>query len=473
MELHITLQGRRGFAEQIYRQVKDAIMAGDLRAGEQLPSTRDLAKRLVISRNTVGAAYDRLVGEGFLACRAGAGTYVNTELDPARREESPAAEGVRPLAVWEEMREPPDMARRAELNFQPGYPDGRCFPFASWRAALAGVSRHSAAAYDVYGEPAGDLRLRTAIQRHVGVSRGVRAGVDQIIVTTGSTRAIDLISRVMVAAGDVVAVEDPGYPPARALFGALGARVVPVPVDGEGLRVEALPDEARLVYTTPSHQFPLGMAMSLPRRLALLDWARRRSAVIVEDDYDSEFRYSGRPIETLHSLDTAGRVVYVGTFSKVMLPTLRMGFLVAPPSLWSALRKAQFAIDMQPPLVTQAALAAFIERGLLTAHIRRMRRRYHRRFDLLHEILGRDFADVLEPIPSVAGMHLSAVLAPEHRDRALARAAAAVGVNVLPLSWFSLGEDTRNGLVLGFGLLTDDQLAEGLRRIRSLIPTGG
>jgi GntR family transcriptional regulator/MocR family aminotransferase len=264
-------------------------------------------------------------------------------------------------------------------------------------------------------------------------------------------------------------VEEPGYPPARHLFQSLGARVVGVPVDGEGLDVSAIPAAAKLVYTTPSHQFPLGVPMSLARRTALLAWAERRGAVIIEDDYDTEFRFSDRPLEPLQSLDRGGRVGYVGTFSKTMLPTLRLGFLVAPASLRPALLKAKQLTDFHGEPHTQAALARFIDEGLLARHVRKLSREYAARHEQIAAILDRDFAGWLERVPSAAGLHLCALLRPEETidvDDVLRRAREA-GVEVQALSDYCAQAPTRAGIVLGYGAIALDRIDEGLRRLAS------
>jgi GntR family transcriptional regulator/MocR family aminotransferase len=321
----------------------------------------------------------------------------------------------------------------------------------------------------MYPHSAGHPRLRAAIARHVGVSRGVHAEPDDILVTNGTQQAVDLVARVLLAPGDKVAVEDPGYPMPRHAFLALGARVVPTPVDDEGLVVDDLPDDVKLVYVTPSHQFPLGMSMSLHRRMSLLYWARRRGAAIVEDDYDSEFRFSGRPIEPLYSLDRDGHVIYVGTFAKVMLPNLRLGFLVTPPALRPALHRAKFVTDWHSPVPAQAALASFIDDGGLARHIRRMRQEYLARHERIATVLGRDFAE-LTVVPAEAGLHLSA-LAPSstaEETRAVVRRSRAAGVAIARLSGFSVA-DRRAGYLLGYGAIALTDIDEGLRRFRTAL----
>jgi GntR family transcriptional regulator/MocR family aminotransferase len=321
----------------------------------------------------------------------------------------------------------------------------------------------------VYAHPAGYAPLREAIARHIAVSRGVLASPDDIIITNGTQQALDVVARVLLAPGNRVAVEDPGYTPPRRLFESLGIRVSGVRVDREGILVDALPRHCRLAYVTPSHQFPLGMSMSLARRLALLAWADRQNAAIVEDDYDSEFRFRERPIEALQSLDARGRVIYVGSFSKTMLPTLRLGFVVAPPSLRDALHRAKYLTDWHTPLAFQAALAAFIDEGGFGRHVRRMSNIYRVRHEIIVETIRRDFADLLEVVPSIAGLHVCALAKGSEAPRigAVLRDAAALGVVAQDLSRFAVGPDGPAGIMLGYGAVPTERIAEGLRRLRS------
>jgi GntR family transcriptional regulator/MocR family aminotransferase len=355
-----------------------------------------------------------------------------------------------------------------EFDFRAGIPDARRFPFATWRALSSEKFRSAAVGSGAHVGAPGVPALRAAVARHVGVSRGVRADAEDVLVTSGSQQAIDLVARVLLAPGDVVAVENPGYPPPRNAFAALGCRIVGVPVDAEGLVVDALPDDARLVYVCPSHQFPLGMVMSLRRRRALLDWAERVDAAIVEDDYDSEFRFDGRPVEPLHRLDTTGRVLYVGSFSKVLLPTLRLGFVIAPPPLHAALHKAKHVADWHTSVPLQATTAAFIDKGHLGRHIRRMRGVYtDRHLAVLRELAG-PLAARLEPIPSVAGLHVAARLRgpADGTDVAVAARAERCGVAVAPLSMFRIpGTATPPGFLLGYGAIDVTAIPEGLRRL--------
>lgn len=474
VEIHLHLGEKRDLAGQIYRQLRAAVLDGRLRSGDPLPPTRELADQLSVARNTVIVAYDKLAGEGFVTSRVGAGTYVSDDVrQPTATTREPAGTPLEPRGVWDKMPEPPTLTDEPEFDFRLGLGDARLFPYQTWRRLVTTELRAGNVRNGAYADPAGHVELRAAIARHLGVSRSVKADPDDIVIANGTQQCIDLIARVVVEPGSRVGVEEPGYPPVRRLFESLGASVVRVPVDAEGLVVNAIPGDVRLVFVTPSHQFPLGMRMSLARRFALLDWAERHDAAIVEDDYDSEFRFTGRPIEPLQSLDRAGRVIYVGSFSKVLLPILRLGFLVAPPSLRSALRAAKYVTDWHSPLTNQVALARFIEEGGLARHVRRTRAVYRARHERLVAALAGGLSRWLEPVPSVAGLHVAAYFrSPEIDDaRDVVEPARRAGVALPALSWFSARpERARRGLVLGYGAIPTDRIDEGLRRLRACLP---
>ncbi len=470
MDLHVSLAGRGDLSARIYRQLHEAIVEGRLEPGERLPPTRELAASLSVSRNTVAVAYERLTAEGYLVGRVGAGTFVcaNPPVRPAPPDRPGGDLPARPL--WRRLAEDPPPAPPVRYDFQVGVPDAHRFPMAAWRRLVNRELRDVGVRASAYVDPAGHAGLRAAIARHVGLSRSVRAGADDVIVTNGAQQALDLAGRVLIEPGACVAVEEPGYAPARALFTSLGARVAGVPVDGEGLVVEAIPRAASLVYVTPSHQFPLGTAMSLDRRAALLAWAHRRGAVLIEDDYDSEFRFSDRPLEPLHSLDHGGRVVYVGSFAKTMLPMLRLGFLIAPPSLRPAVRTAKRLTDRQGDVITQGAMAAFLAEGLFSRHLRRSTREYAARHERIVTILRRDFADRLAVVPSTAGLHLAAYLRTSVDAAALVRRAAAAGVVVENLAAYHGEGPGEPGLAIGYGAVELDDIEPGLRRLSECWP---
>ena len=482
MDVQVTLAGRGDRAARIYGQLRDAILDGRLRPGERLPATRDLAVQLSVSRNTVAAAYDSLTAEGFVVARVGDGTYVDDVPVGNRRRRRSAPEGrqVRPSARWRtiaadtaprldtagdvtRLRHPAD----ARIDFRVGMPDPSLFPWQTWRRLVSTELRPRRDRDRGYDDPRGDEHLRDAIARHLGVSRSVRASADDVLVTRGAQQALDLVSRVLLTPGSVVAMEQPGYPQARQLFASYGATVVDVQVDDEGLVVDAIPSRAALVYTTPSHQFPLGVAMSLHRRTALLGWARRSGAVVVEDDYDSEFRFSERPLEPLQGLDDSGHVVYVGTFSKTMLPTLRLGFCIAPSSLYTALVAAKQLADWHGESASQRAMAHFIDEGLLARHVRKAAKTYAARHAALvmacDELLGEHIARV----PSAAGLHLALRVRDDAVDgidpSAVVDTVGRRGVAVEDLTRYCANPSVRvPGFAVGFGLVDESDVRAGI-----------
>jgi GntR family transcriptional regulator/MocR family aminotransferase len=444
VDLVISLDGKTEKTVLVYRALRAAIVDGRLPVGHRLPPTRALAADLGVARGSVATAYERLVAEGYLASRVGSGTFV-AAVATAGRPRRAATDPLRPRAGWSLTPLPVSGTGPApRYDFRVGIPDAGLFPFDAWRRLVAAEVRLRANSPGTYAEPAGHPALRTAIARYLGYARSVRAVAEDVVVTNGTQHALDLIARVLLRPGDVVAVEEPGYPPARRLFASLGARVTGVPVDEEGLVVAALPAAARLVYATPSHQFPLGGAMSLGRRRELLDWARRRPAAIVEDDYDSEFRFSARPLEPLFSLDTGGRVLYAGTFSKSMLPALRTGFVLVPPGLRDAIVAARQVGDNYGQMAVQAALARFIDEGQLARHVRRAGKAYAERRARIVAALSA--MPGLRVVPSAAGLHVTALTGAD--SSAVVAEAVRAGLAVDDLRDYSTRQA---GFVFGFG----------------------
>ena len=446
----------------------DAVARGLLRPGEPLPPSRTLAVDLGVSRNTVTAAYDRLMAEGLIVARVGSGTFVAPRVAArGTRRRRPSA--LRARSSWAAPVDPIGPPRAAvAFDFAIGVPDARLFPRDDWRRGYTDALRQVTAHEFHYRDPMGEERLRAAIARHIGLSRAVEATATDVVVTAGAQQALALVATVMLKPGDVVAVEEPGYPPVRELLRAMGIVVRAVPVDDEGIVVSALPPRAALVYTTPSHQFPLGMAMSYQRRLALLQWADEHQAGILEDDYDSEFGFGQRPLDALHSLDRSGRVIYIGTFSKSLSPMLRMGFVVAPPSLRPALENAKRLGDWHSDTMTQLALAALIDNGHFATHLRRARRAYRRRQALIRDVLARDFGGLLDPLPAAAGLHVAARLSPESPQSAekIVEIGARRGVRLQSIERFYARAPLRGGLVLGLGAVDEAAIMAGLSRLR-------
>ncbi len=481
MDVHINLVGRKDLSGEIYRHLRRAIVDGRLRPGEVLPPTRELARRLSVARMTVTVAYDRLAAEGFVSSRVGSGTFVAehaTAVSRYSRKLQPEGErngALRPRPIWNLIPLVSAFARPADFDFRSGVPDVSLFPHEKWRRLMSRALRSEALRGGVYGDPTGYTPLREVVARHVGIARGMEITPDDVTIVNGTQQGLDLVARTLVAPRDRVALEDQGYPLARRLFESLDLRIRSVPVDENGLVVEALPRSARLVYVTPSHQYPLGVSMSLQRRRALLEWADRHNAAIIEDDYDSEFRFRDRPVEPLKTLDQNGRVIYIGSFSKTILPTIRVGFVVTPPSLHAAVRRAKQLTDWHTAMPLQVALAEFIETGEFSRHVRKMHEAYRVRREIILEILTEQFGDYLEVVPSIAGLHITALArtASPEEISAIVRNASELDVAVQELSTFTLVQSGRAGLVVGYGAIPSTHIREGLRRLWSCFSRRG
>jgi len=469
MSFHVSLIGRKNLSAEIYRQVRDAILNGLASPGDALPASRQLARTLSVSRMTVTVAYERLIAEGFATARIGAGTFVNQHVTRSHDRKIGNGSGrLQPRRVWHSIQLPAAFARPAVFDFRTGIPDVSIFPHKTWRRLVNRALHMRDSAAVLYGHSAGHPDLRGAIARHVGISRGVAVLTDDVTITSGTQQALDVIARVLLEHGDRIAVEDPGYTPPRRLFESLGLRVIPVPVDRDGIVVEKIPRNVHALYVTPSHQYPLGVAMSLTRRQALLAWAEQNAAAIIEDDYDSEFRFGGRPLDPLCTLDTSGRVIYVGTFSKTLLPSLRLGFILAPSSLRAAVHRARFVSEWHGPTLAQLTLARFIDEGGFLRHIRRVNAIYEQRHAIVTSTLARDFADYLELIPSSTGLHVTALArkASVEQITTIQRRAIEAGVAIQILSQFAMMPLAKAGIVLGYGGIATGQIEEGLHRLR-------
>jgi GntR family transcriptional regulator / MocR family aminotransferase len=468
---------------QVYEQLRGAVLSGRLAPGIRLPSTRDLARDLGVARNTVLNAFDQLGAEGYLDGRVGDGTYVSAQVPddllrvgrrqrPAKRAgsglESLSARGRR-IATTSVG---PGDYRGRPRPFRTSTPALDAFPYQLWSRLLARRWRRSGRELLTYGDPAGYRPLREAIARYLGAARGMRCDADCIVLTNGSLHAIDLAVNVLLDPGDAAWIEDPGFLGARGALANAGARLVPVPVDEEGMDVDAGIERcpgARLAYVTPSHQYPLGPTLSLRRRLALLAWARRTGAWVLEDDYDSEFRYTGKPLPALQGIDVDERVIYVGTFSKVLFPSIRVGYVVSPPRLHAAFVAARSLGGHAAPALDHAALTDFVDGGWFARHLRRMRVLYAARQRSLLGAARRELVGLLELRPDDAGMHLMGWLPDSVDDRAAAEAAARHGVEVTPFSAYCLEAPGRSALRLGYSGYTPKQLAEGARRLAAAL----
>ncbi|VTU28088.1 HTH-type transcriptional regulatory protein GabR [Variovorax sp. SRS16] len=473
MELHVVIKGDRDLTGQLYRQLKDAIRAGRLVAGEKLPPSRLLAEQLGLSRKTVAEAYARLGFDQLLVGRVGSGTFVADAIKPKA---PPAAAarfaGASAIERWIRMDTPlrhSAPAGHSRYEYIGGAPARSLFPHDEWRRCVLHALRQGARSRGLYGPVEGLPELRAAIARHAAFSRGVRCGIDDLIVTNGAQQALDLVARVLVEPGCMVAVEEPGYPPARQLFAAQGAQVVGVPVDAEGLQVACIPDGTRLIYVTPAHQFPLGMPMSVRRREALLARAQALGAIVVEDDYDSEFRYEGRPADSLQSMDRDGIVAFVGTFSKTMSPELRMGYLIAPPAILQAVCIAKHLSDWHTSTPAQWALAKFIVDGHLQKHIRRCHAAYAERRERLMRRFDGDLSPWFERVPATAGIHMTALCRRPIDMDMLLRLARRVDVGLYTLEGFHHFGPARQGLMVGYGAIERADIDPSLDRVRDIL----
>ena len=474
---------------QIYAAIRRAILEGLLAPGAPVLSSRALAADLGVSRTTTLLAFEQLTAEGYLTAHRGSGTFVAAALpdDLAR---------VRVARMPTRLTHPPISRRGAALAATPpaairvpgpprafriGVPALDLFPVRLWTQLVTRRLRSITRGQLDYGDPAGLLELREAIADHVRTARGTTCTADQVFVVAGAQRGLEIVCRMLLDPGDRAVMEDPGYPGARSALLAAGAHLVHGPVDEHGLNVDVIarkPDAARLAYVTPSHQFPLGVPMSLARRLALLRWAADGRAWIVEDDYDSEFRYGARAIACLHGLDTDGRVIYIGSFSKTLFPALRLGFVIIPPDLHDTLRAIRRVGEYHPPLVDQAALADLMHDGHFDRHLRRMRAAYQERVEALEAAAVRETAGALRLRPVHTGLHAVADLEEVGAEEVF-REAFARGVELMPLSAYVFGRtpsrakrrahDLDRALMLGFGAVRPDAIARGMERLAAAI----
>ncbi len=493
----IELDRRQGLTRQLYEALRQRVLDGRLGSGTRLPATRDLAAALSISRNSVVRAYDQLYAEGFIESRVGDGTYVAQLPMPKKlstKVSTGLSTGLSPglSTKWVNLPEdlddevihsrgvarvkdhylpqPPSGPPRA---FRVGVPAFDLFPFEVWAKLNGAFWRKPDLEQLCYGDPAGDGRLRGLIAAYLRSSRGMQCTAEQIVITSGAQQAISLCAQLLVEPGDGVAVENPGYRAAGHAFALAGGRLNGVPVDSEGMDCQVLNalDDCRVAYVTPSHQYPLGVVMSLARRLELLAWAERSGGWIVEDDYDGEYRYSGAPLSPLAALDRSGRVLYVGTFGKVAFPALRLGYLVLPPGLVQAFTRRR-AVDMRHSEVsTQAVMAEFMATGHFQRHIRRMRRAALSRRNAL--LAGwPDGLPGVGALPSVAaGLHLTVRVDSQAREQELLAQAHGVNVEINGLSSYWLAgtrppPDQRAGLVMGFAAVPEAAIAQALARLR-------
>ena len=453
MDLFLDRSDHRSLTRQLYDQLREAIIDGRLPPGARLQPTRAVAEELDVARSTVTDAYARLTAEGLVEGHRGGGSIVLGS-DSPHPELATTPTALTPTAVAAAIRAYGDEPNaHARYDLKAGRVDAALFPRADWRRCTSRAIANLGDRYGHYGDPAGSQELRRALTHWAALSRGVAATPEQVVVTHGAAHALDLLARVLLRPGDVAAVEEPGYPPVANLLRSLGIQVIGIPVDQHGLLVEALPANTRLVHVTPSHQYPLGVVLSRERRIALLRWAKRHGAAVVEDDYDSEFRYSARPLEPLHRLDRDGRVIYVGTFSKALSPVLRTGFAVVPTDLAPVVAAIRKSVDAGPSPLLTAALTTFIEEGHLARHLRRARKVYSQRHQAVWSALTALNDPRITPLPTQAGLHLSLLSPAAPQDDELVARAARRELLISTLRPTYQFSQPQAGIIVGFGAI--------------------
>lgn len=495
MDLAITLEQRSAtpLHKQLYDELRRAILTGRLKPGERVPSTRTLSQSLGVSRTTVTQSYEQLLSEGYLRASTGSGTFVGCQLPDELLKTRPVEKSRPATRPWETGRrielsrygdsitdflpfEPSDA--ETPINFKNGLPALEEFPLQQWRRLMLRHYRANDLSLLDYADGSqGYEPLREAIAGYLRRARAVKCDADQVVIVNGAQQALDLTAKLLIDRGDPVAIEDPGYLGARRAFLAQGAELLSVQVDESGVIVDTLTSKTfsksksglKLIYVTPSHQFPTGATLTLSRRLDLLAWAEKTGVMIIEDDFDSEFRYGSRPIPSLQGLASGDSVIYVGTFSKVLFPSLRVGYLVAPQSLARVFARAKWLADRQTPMIEQRVLADFINEGYWERHLRRMRTLYDKRRQTLVRALEAHFGARVTILGDDAGMHLMIRLRSELDDDEVTRRARLAGVGLVSARFYYLGESRRDEFVLGYAGLSERRIQEGVRRLAKIL----
>ncbi len=479
--IYVDRKSAKPLYSQVYEAFRAAIVGRKLRAGERIPSTRGLCSELRISRIPVLNAYAQLLAEGYFKSRVGSGTFVSSSLPyqtaPSENQSAGTARvSPMPRPVAHRVSLIPRYERPTWMSGQSAFsvsqPSVDLFPFHVWSKLVARYCRNLHPSALHYGDPMGLKELREAIGAYLRAARSVRCEWQQVMIVSGSQQALDISARVLLDVGSPVWVEEPGYWLTRHTLTAAGCSLVPVPVDDDGLDVAVGIErcrKARAAYVAPSHQYPLGATMSASRRLQLLGWAQGSGSWIVEDDYDSEFRYDSKPIASLQGLDHSSRVIFIGTFSKVLFPSLRVGYIVIPSDLVEHFVAVRHAMDVSPPHLYQAVLADFIKEGHFSRHIRRMRLAYSERREVLVNCIRKELDSVLQVHGAEAGLHLTVTLPRGYRDRVIAARAARQNLWLWPLSPSYLGATRRQGLILGFGGATAAEIPDAVRRLRAVL----
>lgn len=462
---------------RIQRAVRQLILDCALGPGKPLPASRALAKSLGVSRDTIEAAYAQLHAEGFIERRVGSGSFVAemTRFAPRTRD------GLL-------RNQAPKLSRRGNIMFRsggvhealtprpfaPGVPDTRGFPLTLWERLERQVLKEVGTQALQHGDPQGAEQLRRAIADYVNLERGAHATADRVLILTSSQQAMMLCANMLLDPGDRIYIEDPAYYGARGAFDAAGLESVPIPVDRQGVMVEPIlddPHRARAIFLTPSHQFPTGATLALDRRLALIEWAARYQAWIIEDDYDSEFHYAGKPTACIQGLDSHDRTIYIGTFTKSLFPGLRIGYVVLPPQLVKPMTVARTLLDGHTASIAQLTLARFMEGGHFGGHVRTMRGIYAQRLDVLTGLVRKHLADFVEPHVPIGGLQMPCVLTCDISERLAIDAARRVGVELLGLSALNVSGDGKAGFLMGFAAYTPAELEVAVKKLANALQT--
>jgi GntR family transcriptional regulator / MocR family aminotransferase len=468
--------------QQLYEELRQAILTSRLLPGQRLPSTRVLAQSLAISRGTVKLSYEQLLNEGYLETANGSGTFVCQQISDQALQALPSqsrcsgtltVSGLSKYAQNFVNRElPKQPSSRPEIDFCYWQPAFDHFPLNIWRQ-ITTRHLHDFDLLDYSPDFLGYKPLREAIAHHLARSRAVRCNAEQVIIVNGAQQALDLIARLFIDPGDCIAMEEPGYLSARRVFQSQGAQILPITVDSSGLMIEQLQATAnqtiKFVYVTPSHQFPTGAILSLPRRLEFLAWAQKTGTMIVEDDYDSEYRYGERPIPALQGLDQSDSVIYIGTFSKVLFPALRIGYLVVPPGLVKFFDQAKRLADRHLPLLEQSVLADFINQGYLERHLRRMRHLYNQRRQALVKSLKSRLKEHVTIVGDAAGIHLMAQLHTDMSDQEIMVRAAQMEVGLTSAKLFYLSSSKGGQFLFGYANLDQEKIDTGVGRLAQIL----
>jgi len=478
LDLNLDHKSHMPLYRQVYEQIREKILLGLLRPGTRLPASRKIAREYSLARVTITSAYEQLKAEGYVFSRVGAGTYVTEELRVTHREAEDTKTvfapvlspwGERVMTIGDSETNPNGVRLAIDFGFGRSFP--HIFPYDIWRRLLARYLSIDDTMLSRYGSVAGFNPLREAVADYLIRMRGVNCTPDQVIIVSGMQQALDILARLLLNQGDEVLVETPGYAGAFDLFRTFGAKLIGLPVDDAGFPVETIPigSQARFAFVTPSNQFPKGGAMPLYRRLALLRWARKVKALVLEDDYDGELRYSEHPLAALQGLDKDGRVVYLGTFSKVLFPALRLGYVVVPPSLLPPFIQAMQLVDRGAPTLTQAAVADFITEGHFERHLRRLRKVYGERRQTLLKAINEYMPDLVKHTDTDAGLHVMLYLPAVFREADVIERAKAAGVGVYPGAPYHLQRPAPPSILLGFSGLSREEIIEGVARLATVI----